>query len=325
VKKRFLIFLAALVIFAAIGIVVIQANKVPYYQGKALDIWSMEAYSGDASQRTQAAVVLGEMGAKAVPRLTRLLRASDSIFSKMVWSHARNLPPATRGTVLKNVAAPNAATVRTAAARSLAIIGTNACSAIPQLIRALSDPDRAVSMAAAAALARIGTPAINPLIAASKDNSPAARQRAVYALGLIGPDTAAAIPDLLARLKDPDDQVRSSAAFSLSAIGPAALPAILDAVSHQTGLVRQGAAKALAFGFPPRRRAVPPLLEMLKDPDPASRVQAIQSLAAIAGSDTSTVATLEGSLNDSNILVRDAAGHALAKLRTTNASADPHP
>ncbi len=323
-KKRFLIFLTALVIFAAVGIVVIQSNKVPYYKGKALDLWSLDAYSGDTPQRTQAAAVLGEMGEKAVPRLTRLLRANDSLLSKMVWNHARSLPPEARGTVLKNVAAPNAATVRTAAARSLAILGTNAARAIPQLIHALGDQDSGASMAAAAALANIGMSAINPLITASRDNMPAVRQRAVYALGLIGPDAAPAIPDLLARLKDPDEQVRTSSAFSLSAIGPAALPAILDAVSHQTGLVRQGAAKALAFGFPSRRRAVPPLLEMLKDPDPASRAQAIQTLAAIAGSDASTIATLEASLNDSSASVREAAGRALEKLRNTNASTDLH-
>ena len=284
----------------------------------------MEAYSGDPAQRDEAVTALQAMGSKAVPGLIRLLQIQDSAVGKLVWNNARNLPVQARKSVLQTVRPPTAGTVRTAAARSLGIIGTNASTAIPKLIYAFTDSDRAVSMAASDALARIGPAAVAQLTSAASDSNSTVRYWSIRSIGLIGPAASNAIPQLIQHLGDQNSDVSSSAASALAQLGPPAILPTLDTVAHGRGPIRQGAAKAIRFALPSRRLAVPPVLEMLQDPDPASRIEAIQTLIALGAHDSNTIAKLEQSSADPDLPVRTAALQALQALREPS-MAVPHP
>jgi len=86
-------------------------------------------------------------------------------------------------------------------------------------------------------------------------------------------------------------------------------------VEHGTGEVRRGAAQALTLIFPSRRKFIPALLQMIKDDEAASRLQAIVSLTTINATDEVTIGAITDALKDSDVNVRQAATNALVKLR----------
>ncbi len=155
----------------------------------------------DESIAAAAVHALGGIGDAAVPALLRLVRDGD-------WP------------------------TRIGALDSLGRIGLKAASAIPELVRALSDDDEGIRAAAAAALEDIGTgpdgaAAIPALLDALKDSESQVRANAVGALGRIGPKNDRVIAALAAALKDPGHLVVYSASDSLRWIGLPALPALL--------------------------------------------------------------------------------------------------
>jgi hypothetical protein len=89
---------------------------------------------------------------------------------------------------------------------------------VPQLIRALKDPDAGVRANAAEALMLMGEEAkeaVPQLIEALKDPDDEVRWSAVRALGQIGEGAKGAMPQLIEALRDPDPQARRSAAAAL--------------------------------------------------------------------------------------------------------------
>ena len=97
--------------------------------------------------------------------------------------------------------------------------------AVPQLIKALKDPDDDVRRSAAEALGTMGPAAaeIPPhLIEALEDQTADVRHSAPEALGKMGPATAESVPQLVKALEDQNDDMRSSAAEVLNKMGPAA-------------------------------------------------------------------------------------------------------
>jgi HEAT repeat protein len=112
----------------------------------------------------------------------------------------------------------------------------------------------------------------------SKEKSVAVREAVANALGRIGPESKPALPMLGNALKDESVDVRASSAEALARIGSASkevLKQILDALRDSKGKeglrVRAGLLAAIqAIGRPEALSAVPILIEILAEPEPAA-------------------------------------------------------
>jgi len=149
------------------------------YLGKTLAEWRAQLESDNRVERLYAAVVLGEMGAPAVPVLRRALTDDD-------------------------------AAVRYWAAVGLRKAGQAAEPAVPDLKRVLEDRSYAVRVAAAHALWTLGERelGLDALIRCLDAPQGKARLMAVSALIAVGPDAKKALPRLRRAMKeDPDRYV----------------------------------------------------------------------------------------------------------------------
>ena len=211
-----------------------------------------------------------------VERLPSLIQASISALSKEPGSEdaATQQSVLYRGRPLSfyTQEAQNPVS-RAAAFRAIGSFGSEANSAIPQVIAALRDSDATVRSAAAWALTQIapkndaGT--VAALAQALSDSSPRVRGLAAVALREIGSGATAAVPSLITALSDPVAYVRAPAADALGSIGPAARAAVgplsqrLLVPGEQVFVLRSIAA-ALGNIGPDAREALPALEQALK-------------------------------------------------------------
>jgi hypothetical protein len=156
--------------------------------------------------------------------------------------------------------------------RAIGSFGSDATSASPELIAALSDPTPVVRSAAAAALAQIGPhnnqAAVPALAKALSDPAPEVRDLAAIALGSIGSRASPAVPELARALNDPVDYVRAPAADALGSIGPKASAAVqpltAKLMTTDQGFVLASVAYALGDIGPAARDALPALQQVLQ-------------------------------------------------------------
>ena len=129
-------------------------------------------------------------------------------------------------------------------------------SALPHLIRKLSDPFDAVRALAAEILGEIPNPqARHALIKSIEDPSPEVRARAAYALGRIGQPLA--VKSLIAALSDPFWYVRLQAARALGQLAsPRAIYDLWLRLTDSHAQVRSAAAESLALIGPPALQAL---------------------------------------------------------------------
>ncbi len=126
-------------------------------------------------------------------------------------------------------------------------------SSVPELAKALSDPEEEVRFEAAQALAvkgRVTAPAVPALIHALTDSSQDVRECAAVALGEIGQAASSAVPALV-RVLESDSYIhaRMSAALALGKIGPSAVasvPNLIRVLDDANPGLRGRAAYALA-------------------------------------------------------------------------------
>jgi HEAT repeat protein len=132
--------------------------------------------------------------------------------------------------------------IRCSAADALGTIGN--AEAIPCLIGALSDGEKAVRAHVAAALGKLGSAAVEPLRVPLADANWIVRYRAAEALGLIG--DAEAVRPLVRALRDDVDHVRYMSAKALAHIrDPQALEPLIATLGDENEFVRRSVAAAL--------------------------------------------------------------------------------
>ncbi|MCL4235729.1 MAG: HEAT repeat domain-containing protein, partial [Deltaproteobacteria bacterium] len=198
-------------------------------------------------------------------------------------------------------------TVRSDAARALAMTGGGARSSLPALARvaATTEESVAVPISAIQAMAAIGPwhEAVVPTLdALAKAGEPKVRLAAVRALGAMDSESAPAAPTLVALLAEND--LRDESVNALVRIGPAAVPALSKAADHPNADVRGAAQAALArIGTP----SVPALVQKLKDPRDYEGT--VRALAAVG---KGALGDLEKALADRNDNLRRGASDALA-------------
>ncbi|HEV8543946.1 MAG TPA: HEAT repeat domain-containing protein [Verrucomicrobiae bacterium] len=225
--------------------------------------------SADSAPEVRAAAFasLGSLGQRTEPvvfALRRGLSDSKSVVqlqaAKALWRIERN--GALAVPVLTRILGTS---VGWEAAYALGEIGTYASNAIPALVKVLREErvPRAFRTppSSAYALGQIGESAVPALLRVLTDNEPAARLSAVLALGFMGKKAQPAVPKLLALLRDRDTDVRHAAALTLPGIGANSeeiIEALSDCLQADDIYMRFTAAEALREIAPDRHWVVNP-------------------------------------------------------------------
>lgn len=177
--------------FLGIGVLVAvtwKADLEPTHEGQPLTAWAeLLDFSlmrpGAEQSRREAKAAIQQMGTNALPTLLGMLRVRDSTLKAKL----RNLIPRIWHQRLRLT--ENGPRIRQVGCHSLSALGTNAATALPELIEiAEQHPD------------------------------PDGRYRALFAMGYLGPAGERAIPFLVQCLTNSIPEVRDGAASSLGYI-----------------------------------------------------------------------------------------------------------
>lgn len=291
------------------------------FQGKPVSAWAFQLYG--PVERDAAAVVFKELGERAVPDLVRMLRTRDPLLAKPLYPPPDWLPRPLQLLIRRTIRPTDASSRRLVAAHAVAALGPKAAPAVPALGILFNGGTQDERWVAATALGRIGTAeAVQVCVAALRGTNLNLHHPAVYALGEMGTNALPALPEILACLGHPWEAVRDSAGYTLSQIGKPALEPLLERVRTRRGVERRAAAQALARLWPPLRVALPSLLEMLADPEPESRLQALAGVMTLAPWHKGVAAALTNLISDPDESVRTAATAALTKLAEQTSAAD---
>lgn len=204
----------------------------------------------DWRTRADSALVLGHLGVvRAIPALSASLRDPDE----------------------------DGSTVKAAAARALGLI--RAEGAAEALVAELEAPGDWSSPRIAEALVGMGAAAVDPCIGGLQHESPNVRAWAGRVLGRVG--DARAVPALCERLLDRAGAVRTVAAEALGSLADrrATAPLVEAMLRDPAAQVRAAAARALGQTADPS--AFSALVDALDDPDPWTRIRAVEALEAL--------------------------------------------
>ncbi len=204
---------------------------------------------------------------------------------------------------------------------ALGKIGESAAAAVPNLMRALRDPDNGVCALAAEALGQMGESAdgaIPALMRSLKHISPEVRRSAAEAMGKMGGAAAVARPALEEAAADENGGVRSQAIRALGEIGgptPASTERILAWFQDPDPMVRAAAVESIGRSSVPSEDMTGALMLLLDDPNDQVKVEVTKVLPGLAGA---TPAVIDGLcrrlLEDDSDWVQDCAAIALGKL-----------
>ena len=228
--------------------------------------------------------------------------------------------------------------VRWHAVRTIGLIGEDAISAIPVLIKLLQDEDPITVAQAAAAIRHIHADdertdtqdqdpalyeaAVAPLVATTLHPDARARRAAVRAIQTLHADSET-LAGLLAKvLADSDPAVILPALHTLADMGDDAVPVLIEALKVPGA--RYWAAVALAEIGAEAVPAAEQLTNLAKEGEPEERMQAMLALAAIGPPAVSATPVLVEALSSNDGSLRFAAVFALGSLRAEAADAVLH-
>lgn len=313
--KRLLFCLGLLLLtFALAAIWLSRPEKAVVYQGKEVWAWTLQLESPSPGEREAAIAALQTLGPAAVPPLVQKLRSSPSPARQArEWLGAR-LPGPLGRNLTKDLPPINYPGIRSYAALGLKVVGTNASTAVPALLKVMRGGQPQVMWNAASALGAIGGPAVLGLVSLLEDPNPEVRRGAIYALGESGPAALPAVPALVRQLGDADPTHRASVATTLTRIGPVAGPSLLKLLAESRGGTRKLALRAVELVRPSPVAAMSVLLPMAGSAELESRRTALEALAALRISHTNALAAYRKALHDPAPEVRAAAAHAMGAV-----------
>jgi HEAT repeat protein len=242
-----------------------------------------------------AIAAIGKSASGAIPAVTKLLGDKDPAIRVAAAETLGRVAVADPDAVSKLAGTLGDAhlAVRIAGLKALAAVGAKTAALDIKKLQGAS-PDAGVKVWTAAALVALGTDEdanLNVVISALKDRAPTAkgaRLTAMEAVELLGSKAKAAVPELIAALKDrapvgrkDGEQVRGRAARALGRLGV--------------------------------NEAIPPLTEILRDPDRGARRAAAEALGLI-GPDAVVAAARLRDLVRNDPAVADVAQAALDRV-----------
>lgn len=269
---------------------------------------------GDANVRKGCIAALQSIG-QATPAKAQavLARALPDVPAPEIARALANVDPKVADQLISKVAALMKADAgaRESGGDVLSALVDKREESVAALLPELTDKDEGVRMGAASGLGKVGSKtAVAPLIRAMKTDTAQVRRVAIGAIALIAdPSGEAALTEALAN-PDDDNDARAQAAVGLGRIGtPTAIATLIKALSDDDLKVQVAAVGALGRAGEP---AVAPLLALLKDPRPALRVRAAESLQATGS--RAACGGLVAALSDPEPAVRRAACVALGAV-----------
>jgi HEAT repeat protein len=193
---------------------------------------------------------------------------------------------------------PNKA-VRLRAITAIGTIKSDPKSAIPELTELLTIPDREIRLATINSLGKFGSDAkaaVLMLAQALEDQDPAIRTATATTLRLIGKDATQAVPQLIRSLHHPDRNTRSLSAQALGLIGDqGAVSALTEALKDLSSDVKSQSAAALGRIGLEARSALPELVKLLNDEAQNVRLNTAFAIGEIAGELQDKASTLSAS------------------------------
>lgn len=223
--------------------------------------------------------------------------------------------------------------VRWHAARTIGLIGEDAISAMPTLIKLLQDDDPITVAQAAAAIrhirtddertdtpdqdATLYTTAIEPLLAITVHPDPRVRRAAVRTIRVLDTDSETLAALLAKVLADSDPVVILPALHTLADMGDEAVPVLIEALKVPSA--RYWAAVALAEIGSEAAPATDGLATLAQEGEPEERMQSMLALAAIGPPAAAAAPVLVEALSSSDGSLRFAAVFALGSLRAAAA------
>jgi HEAT repeat protein len=184
---------------------------------------------------------------------------------------------------------------------------------IPALIHALGD-EVFVSFRAVTALGRLGDPTLQPLLRALEDQDSATRRNAAWALGR--QRARQSVAALTRALEDPDQSVRNSATFALAELGDQRVIApLIGMLADPDWQQRWAAADALSrytLSEEEKTAVNNVLLQQLRSSERMQRSTAVQALVWLPH--RKAVPALIDALRDDDADVRKEAAHALERI-----------
>lgn len=262
--------------------------------------------------RLLAAVVLGRIGAQAVPALVRGVLPEQPTSVRVIAALGlASAGPSAAGAVreLCRCLTSSDEGLRNAASVALGKIGAPAAAALELMLRF---PDSGTLGAAVAALAMIGPPAAQTAgsLDALATRTPLPLQLAcASALVRITGDPARGLPILLGALAAADPAVRKLSLDRIGELreagGPAA-PYLLHSLGDPEAPVRAAAALAIARIRMPAAQSLPRLILLLEDPAPEVRVHASIALSALGREATQALPHLRAHVQDPDASVASA-------------------
>ena len=342
-RRAFVLILVAAVVPAAHG-------QDPKFLDRPMGDWIKDLSDADPKVRQGAAFALGKIGgeggaAQAVDALTRALDDKDATVRDFAASGLGDVLTAlgdgsasywpTTGKELQAALKDGQPRVRRSAAYALGAFGPVAAPVRDELIAAAGDLSPIVRQNAAWALGRLGKEAgedgVAQLSNLLKDDEPLVRRDALHALGEVGNPTAhSAVPAMLKTAgAETDAVVRKAAVEALAHLvgkedrdNAAELYPLLQDKDSET---RFNAAIVLGvIGGREAVKALPTLVEALKDQDPHFQELAAAALQNLGPDAAPAVAALGDALTNAKApKVRDNAALALAHIGPAAAEAMP--
>jgi HEAT repeat protein len=310
-RNRILLVLLAGGVVAG-ALLLVSRQREPAYQGKTLTQWMNIYCSPDnptarnlfpqrfgwslprgkeaaemARRQSEAAQAVSHMGTNAIPTL---LKWEDKD-GQVAWKYKvfAALPKTLQERQSVDwwlVAADHYRVDR--AVYGLAILGSNASPAVPELTRRMMTRASGSGVSAAAALANMGGAGLPALLSALTNTQTPNRG---WVVRMVGSATRAASNDLSGVLalahcvRDTNANVGGMAAIELGFITSQpsiTVPALIDGLAGTKGQIRARSAYALGYYGPEARPAIPALLRYLNDGDAFVRQSVTNALQKIA-------------------------------------------
>ncbi len=226
----------------------------PVYQGKGLSEWLLELDRSPSGKGAEDAI--RQFGVTALPTLLDILGATRRNVRRTV---AKLRSEELRKWYARDDA--DVADLRKMAVEGLAVLGTNAEPAVPQIAKLFRAPE--TSLQAASALVKVGPKGFAVLTNALHAGSTSSRASAIEALRERGMDPKIVDALLIPRLSDPDYLIRYNAAEYINGKDPAAIPPLLKMLDDDKDFVAvSGGADGLKKFGPAAKIAAPRLLNL---------------------------------------------------------------
>jgi HEAT repeat protein len=304
VRKHRKLFVPFACLAAFITLLVLVSDHEPTYRGRTLSKW-LATYQADASvtekympvdwrghtptaRQKEAAAAVRHIGTNAIPWLLKRLRYEKQ---PLKWTMLLQYTKFTRHLREKIfVQAVEPYEVRNSALLGFALLGDDASSAAPSLLRLAEDEDTDRAYRALGALSCLGERGVRELMAVAADPQSPNQILAINQFAAMrrpGCNASPAVPILVRCAADGDPETARAAIFALCNLGEQfnlCFPVFTNALASTNTDLRAFTIHHLGyFGSSAVLQPLTPcLINCLKDPDALVRIQATQALTYIA-------------------------------------------